>query len=143
MSNIQYLDNDDAKHGKRKGSVYQSGTQLFAQRRRVNARDPKTGEQQINRDCVQWVSRNWKLLTADQRTAWHTIGADGYFGFYAFMHINLPNCGLGLPIIPDPPTDPVISADASLYALYNEIANDFEYLSSPQTNRIDIYFRTL
>lgn len=142
MSNIQWLDNDDAKHGKRKGSVYLTGTQVFAQKRRTNSRDPKSTDQQKNRNCVEWISRNWRLLTGAQQTAWRTTGADGFFGFYAFMHINLPNCGLGLPIIVLPPTDPIITADANLYSLYNEIADNFDYVSSPQTNRIDIYSRT-
>lgn len=89
MSNIQYTDPLDPRHKKRRGSVYQSGVQLFMQHRRVNPRDEKTALQQFNRNIVEYVSRMWKDLTAPEKATWTPCPGETLTGYYLYMSVNI------------------------------------------------------
>lgn len=98
MSNIQYNLPGDEKHRKRNGSVYQSGSKLTLQHRRVNPLQKRTAPQQNIRSVVLYVSRMWKDLTPTEQGTWTPCPGESLTGYQLYMSINLTGMEAGNPL---------------------------------------------
>jgi hypothetical protein len=105
----------------RKGSViYSEGRYGKVAREYVPPQNPRTPEQQAHRNNVRAVTRRWRTLTQEQRTAWCVAAANKYLvneegrqvrlnGYHFFVSLNVRRADLGLPQFNLPPAEPVFS----------------------------------
>jgi hypothetical protein len=108
------------KSGRQGSVVYVNSRYGKVVRSYVRPRNPRTSDQQLNRNLFGAVSRRWGTLTPAQQAAWRVATANRYFvaesgrrvrqrGYNFFVRLNVRRAELGLPQFDLPPAEPVFS----------------------------------
>jgi hypothetical protein len=108
------------KSGRQGSVVYVNSRYGKVVREYVRPRNPRTSDQQINRNQFGAVSSRWRTLFPQQQAAWRDATADRYFvtesgrrvrqrGYNFFVRLNARRVQLGLPQFDLPPAEPVFS----------------------------------
>jgi hypothetical protein len=108
------------KPGRQGSVVYVNSPHGKVARAYVRPSNPRTSDQQLNRNQFGAVSRRWRTLTPEQHAAWRVATANKYFvtesgrqvrqrGYNFFVRLNARRAELSLPQFDLPPAEPVFS----------------------------------
>src|ERR1019366_8705754 len=108
------------KSGRKGSVVYVNSGHGKVVREYVRPRNPRTSDQQLNRNQFGAVSSRWRTLFPQQQAAWRVATANRYFvtesgrrvrqrGYNFFVRLNARRAELGLAQFDLPPAEPVFS----------------------------------
>src|ERR1017187_9816906 len=108
------------KSGRKGSVVYLKTRHGNVVREYVRPRNPRTPDQQLNRNTFGAVSSRWRTLNLEQHAAWRAAAASKDFvtesgrlvrlhGYNLFVSLNSRRAELGLPQFDLPPAEPVFS----------------------------------